>query len=253
MRHLALWVCIGWGLACAAGPLGPLRAEAQPVDARRHFEIGNQRYAQGQYQRAIDAYEAALDTGYVSGALYYNLGNAYFRTGDTGQAILHYEKAQRLLPAHPKLRHSLDVARSRAGLPPPPAPQGWHTLATAVDPATVFFIGLILYLLGAGVLGYRLWKRRRPVITPMGAGPLAVGLLLVALALGASWLGTLDRRAVVVSDAPLYGSPIGDAARDTTLQEGAVLTPLRRQPGWTEVRLSNGRVGWLRAEALADV
>ncbi len=241
-------LCLGLLLA------GTSPTAAQPQAAQRHFEAGNAHYAEGRYEHAIDAYRSALETGYASGALYYNLGNAYDRTGRLGRAILYYEKALLLLPDHPPLQHSLDVARRRAGAPPSVAPPGWQALAARVDPLPPFAAGLALYLLGAGVLGYRRWTGRGGRGRPLAYAALAAGLLLILGAWGASYARTLDRRAVVVArEAPLHTSPTRQAARDTTLQEGAVLELRRRQPSWTEVRLSNGRTGWLPAETVEEV
>lgn len=254
MRRFALLLGAMWVLASGPWAGTGSHAVAQSAEAHRHFETGNQRYEQGRHQEAIAAYQSALDAGYTSGALYYNLGTAYFRTGDLGRTVLYYEKARRLLPGEPKLRHSLDVVRSAAGLPAPPAPQGWDALATSIPPSSTLLWGLLLYAVGAGVLGYRLWTGARPALGRASIVPLAVGVLLAGLAMGASWLRTLDQRAVVTApEAPLHRSPIDQAARDTTLQAGTVLVLQRRQPGWTEVRLPDGRVGWLRAETLANV
>lgn len=254
MRRFALLIGAVWVLALGLLAGSRSDAAAQSAEARRHFEAGNQQYEQDHFPEAIAGYRSALDAGYASGALYYNLGTAYFRTGDLGRAILYYEKARRLLPRHPKLRHSLDVVRSNTGLPTPPAPRGWRALATAIAPTLTFWLGLILYVLGTGVLGYRLWTRSQPILTWTGLLPLVAGLLLAGLALGASWVRTLDQRAVVTApEAALHRSPLGTAGRDTTLQAGTVLVPQRQQPGWTEVRLPDGRVGWLRAGTLANV
>lgn len=254
MRHLLATVSLGWAFACVWVAAGGSPAFGQSPEVHRYFESGNQHYRQGQYLQAIESYQAALSTGQASGALYYNLGNAYFRTGELGRAILYYEKARRWLPDAPALRHSLDVARSSGTLPAPPPAPAWRALITSINPSAALFLGLSLYLVGMCMLGYRLWQRRDAVFTPMAATSLAVGLLLAALALGTSWLYTLDRRGVVVSEnAPLYPRPVDDIARDTTLQEGAVLLLQRRQPGWTEVRLTSGQTGWLRTDALEDV
>jgi len=254
MRHLSIPFSFGWTLACVWMVAGGSFALGQSPEAHRHFASGNQHYQQTQYQQAIESYQAALSTGLASGALYYNLGNAYFRAGELGRAILYYEKARRWLPDAPELRHSLDVARSSAALPAPPPSPAWHTLTASVNPSIMLFLGLGLYLAGLCMLGYRLWRGRDVVFAPLALLPLAVGLLLAILALSTSWLDTLDRRGVVVSEkAPLYHRPVNDIARDTTLQEGSVLVLQRRQPGWTEVRLADGRTGWLHTDVLEDV
>ena len=69
-------------------------------------------YSMGKYQDAIAAYEAALQKG-KSANLYYNLGNAYYRTDNITRAIINYEKARLLAPGDKDIVHNLDVARSK--------------------------------------------------------------------------------------------------------------------------------------------
>jgi len=250
MRTLLL----GWIIAGGFWLAAPPSTGAQPNDTRRHFEAGNEHYAQGDFQAAIGAYQAALGTGYASGALYYNLGNAYFRTDNLGPAILYYEKAQRFLPNHAKLLHSLDVARSAANAPPPPVSGGWSSLLAPVDPWGILLLGLLVYGGSAGGLIYRYWHNATPTVRRLDGALMAAGLMLVGLALGASYAQSLDHRAVVIAqEAPLFVSPMDQADRDTTLSAGAVLRVHRRQPNWLEVELSSGRTGWMRTDALADV
>ncbi len=245
---------IGWIVAGGLLLTAPTSAGAQPDDTRRHFEAGNKHYAQGDFQAAIGAYQATLGTGYASGALYYNLGNAYFRTENLGPAILYYEKARRFLPNHAKLLHSLDVARSQANAPPSPVSGGWSSLLAPIDPWVSLLLGLLVYGSSAGGLLYRYWHDATPTVRRLDSALMAAGLMLVGLALVASYAQSLDRRAVVITQAaPLYASPMDQAARDTTLSAGAVLRVHRRQPNWLEVELSSGRTGWMRTDALADV
>ena len=60
------------------------------------FEKANELYKAGAYSEAIDMYNSVLAQGYTSAALYYNLGNAYFKQGELAQSILAYERALRL-------------------------------------------------------------------------------------------------------------------------------------------------------------
>ena len=53
-----------------------LQSSAQIAPSVQAFDQGNELYREGKYQEAVDAYQKAIDGGYASGALYYNLGNA---------------------------------------------------------------------------------------------------------------------------------------------------------------------------------
>src|SRR5712675_1418216 len=86
-------------------------AIAQPdVD----FGKANQEYAQGHFKEAIAGYETLVRSGSLSANLFYNLGNAYFRTGDFGRAILNYERALALERYHPEAAANLQIARDEA-------------------------------------------------------------------------------------------------------------------------------------------
>src|SRR5947207_1983680 len=73
------------------------------------FAKANQEYAAGHFKEAIDGYEALTHAGPYSANLFYNLGNAYFRTGNFGRAILNYERALALDRHHPESEANLRV------------------------------------------------------------------------------------------------------------------------------------------------
>mgnify|MGYP002623322026 CR=1 FL=1 len=76
------------------------------------WETANQLYADGQYADAAEQYEAILEETPVA-EVYYNLGNAYFKTGEIAQAILAYERALRLKPHYADCKHNLAFAQSK--------------------------------------------------------------------------------------------------------------------------------------------
>src|SRR5213596_547092 len=78
------------------------------------FEKANQEYAQGHFAEAISGYETLVRAGQWSATLFYDLGNAYFRTGDFGRAILNYERALALERHHPEATANLQIARDEA-------------------------------------------------------------------------------------------------------------------------------------------
>jgi tetratricopeptide (TPR) repeat protein len=84
---------------------------AQP-DAE--FAKANQEFAQGHFKEAISGYEALIRSGQWSANVFYDLGNAYFRTVDFGRAILNYERALALEQHHPEATANLQIARDEA-------------------------------------------------------------------------------------------------------------------------------------------
>ncbi|MCB0570031.1 MAG: tetratricopeptide repeat protein, partial [Phaeodactylibacter sp.] len=83
---------------------------AQPL---QQLEEANQAFLDKNFEEAIGLYESILQDGYYAPGLYYNLGNAYFRVGKLGKAILHYERALKWSPDDEQVLQNLEIARSQ--------------------------------------------------------------------------------------------------------------------------------------------
>ncbi|GIV26774.1 MAG: hypothetical protein KatS3mg027_0588 [Bacteroidia bacterium] len=70
-------------------------------------------YKQKNYSKTIELYQRVINQNYESFELYYNLGNAYFKNNQLGKAILYYEKAKKLNPSDPDLKHNLSIAYNK--------------------------------------------------------------------------------------------------------------------------------------------
>src|SRR5438874_12596556 len=78
------------------------------------FAKANQEYADRNFKEAIDGYDQLVRSGQWSANLFYDLGNAYFRAGDFGHAILNYERALALDRHHPEADANLRIEIGRA-------------------------------------------------------------------------------------------------------------------------------------------
>ena len=84
------------------------------------FAQANAYYADSEWEQAAEAYQQCLTDstdGYLTdqsrGEIYYNLGNARFKQGETAQAILAYERCLRLIPRHKDAQYNLEFAKTR--------------------------------------------------------------------------------------------------------------------------------------------
>ena len=68
-------------------------------------------YGEGRYSEAAEIYEALLTSETESAALNYNLGNAYYKMGEIGKAILNYERALLIAPDYSDAKHNLVIAQ----------------------------------------------------------------------------------------------------------------------------------------------
>ncbi len=90
---------------------GPVAGSDQSLEET--FFKANQACKEGRFQDAADGYSSLIRSGFSSGHLFFNLGNAYFRLNSPGRAILNYERARLLIPRDPDLRFNLDHARDQ--------------------------------------------------------------------------------------------------------------------------------------------
>ena len=235
-------------------------ARAQVTSAVQYFDEGNQLFFQGDYRSAVTSYEQAISHGYISGALFYNMGNTHYRLDEIGQAIRYYEKARRLIPDSEELLHNLAIAQSRtvdrfSQLPEPFWEPAWRAFIGLFGVNGLFYIGLVFYLAAIVLLGYGIWTGER---NPWRRRFLSIfwiaGLLLLSLAFYASFERILDRQAVIVAQEVLfYEVPQDATASDLALHEGLLVDVLREQDNWAEIRLPNGTTGWIDKAVLAEV
>lgn len=228
-------------------------ARAEEVDALRRFEQANQAFLAAQqppdYLDSAALYESILADGVESGAVLFNLGNAYQRAGERGRAIAAYRRAERLRPRDPLLQSNLDQALGGATYQRPDRRildtvffwQGW--LSTREKAWLMTILGTL-----AIACGFLRLLGARPFRT---IGLCFGGLFLIALA---SLL--LDRRdaaiphGVVVADkvAARKGSAESYAEAFTApLVEGDSFIVLERSADWLRVRVGGDLDGWIQA------
>ena len=83
-------------------------------DTKTEFAHANQEYSEGHFQEAVNGYQKLVNAGDWSANLFYDLGNAWFRLGNFGEAMLNYERAVALDPHHPEAAANLSLVRDEA-------------------------------------------------------------------------------------------------------------------------------------------
>ncbi|HEV3003308.1 MAG TPA: hypothetical protein VGX78_02560 [Pirellulales bacterium] len=205
------------------------------------------------YRSSAQLLESLLADGFCNGAVYYNLGNAWFRAGEYGRSIAAYRKAKAYRPRDPyldaNLRHALTVAPGHLPEQPPAwwthvlFWSGWLSLPEKVH------LALAGYLLSAGLAAAALFLRR-PRAYWLSAATATVALVLTietALSLAqVDW----SRRAVVTGET-IARKGIGkdyDPSFDQPLKDGAEFTILAESGEWIFGHFEGIGDGWLRSE-----
>ena len=238
--------------------LGAPPIYAQVSEAALLFDTANQQYAEGTFQDALTSYASALGQGYTSGALLYNMGNAYYRLDQWGQALRHYEKARKLLGEDPHLVHNIEMVRAQIGrpfsaLPTPFWAVWWKRVPVRQGPIFFFAPGILLYIVAAMLYGYHIWARDHSAWRRRArAAALALGLALMATAFGASLDGVVDRQAVIVTESAAF-SEAPDGPATLQVPEGVLVDLLGSEADQAAVRLPNGVRGYVASEALGEI
>ncbi len=235
-----------------------LTALVYAVDAQGLITTGNRHYEQGEFKLAIQAYESLLAADVVSTALHYNLGCAYFNQKAYGQAILQFEKARQLSPRDQDIRHNLAFTKlflkDRFDLPEPMPLVAWVTnLRQSLAFAELQNLELLLFMLGVlGIVAYRL-MRGRSIAPTLYVASLVTGLsfLLVGGWLVDRTLSFADKHAVLLSkEAAVSSAPIPGSSTLFVIHEGTTGEILDATETWYEIRLLDGKTGWIKNEAI---
>jgi len=227
-----------WFMLCAGQLAGQTVANT--------FDAANKLYEQGKFNEAAAAYEQVTNSGLVSTALYFNLGNSFFKAGQLGRAIAAYYQAERLDPRDSDLRANLQFARNQVQGPTltPIKWQAWLARLTINEWAWLAAGGFWIWfaLLTIGQLRPALRPGLRNYVWIFG---LATGVLSACL--GLAMHGRNSPPAIVITgDTIVRQAPIDEAQGAFTVHDGAELQIVDRKEDWLQVTTDPRRIGWLR-------
>jgi hypothetical protein len=239
-----------------------IRAIAAAQDPETVLAVANQAYQEGKFPEARDRYESILNNGYESGTLYYNLGNAYFRLGNIPKAILHYERGARLEPEDEDLKFNLDMARLMTVDKVEPAPRlfiwdYWDAVKGWFSPDGILWAAYSVYVLvfvamAVVILAPSYALRKGALIAAAACG--LVFLFFSGVAVGRFSDLSRDDLAIVVSDiVSVKNSPDEKSSDAFVLHGGSKVQVTDRVGAWVEIRLPDGKVGWMQGGAVEGI
>jgi hypothetical protein len=207
------------------------------------FRTGVTAFAQADYDQAIRAFADHLSANALDANGWYNLGNAYLRSGRAGHAVWAWLRAAELEPRRDDVRHNLSAIGADAALAALPS-----RLTLSADEALLGISALWwIAALGTAVL---LAARRA------GSAWFVGGAATIALAIAALALPPLLRgpTAITLQDrAELLGGPSIKAENIATLVAGEPVRIRERREGWIRVETAEGREGWIEAEFVVEL
>lgn len=236
-----------------------LAPKAEVGKAVTDFNQGNEYYQSGDYQKAAECYQSALQTGYVSAELYYNLGNSYYKIGQVGRSILNYERAKRLDSRDQDIQYNLEIARLRIvdKINEPPQlfyARFWNNLAGWFNLRDLGYITLGIYVLFVLLVIAQILSRSLPIKRISKIAAIAAVVLLFFA--GSLFLQRIrsdvhkQQGIVLAEKVDATSSPSQDDTIIFTLHEGVKVTVAGRSGEYLEIKLADGNIGWIRANAV---
>ncbi len=218
------------------------------------YKTANKLYQEGLYEDAIDNYQSVLNAGFESATLYYNLGNASFRSNKLGKARLYYEKALKLNPSDEdvlaNLKYLEGLLSDRFEEVPVIFYKKWFkSLYTSLSSNQWAYIAMFSFIFSAMALTVYLMLQKR-VLRKVGFYSAIILFVISISTIFASWKQHLvikNPEAAVVIELSVNAK---SAPRETgtglfVLHEGAKVWLEDNTGGWQEIRLSDGRTGWV--------
>lgn len=231
----------------------PAALSAQSLD--RSYSTGMEAYDRGQWELAIQEFEAILKTGTQSEAIYYNLGNAYYRAENIAGAVWAYERALQLDPGDGDARHNLALARLRVKdrIPEPEYPAIvtlYRSFRGGLTPRQWALRISWLLVIAAGLSASAKlmdWRSSRALANVL----LLVVALLALVAADSIQTSRQTRDGIIyIGPATAYSAPSERSTALFQLHAGAKVAITGEGSGWLQIELLDGRSGWIDRDQL---
>jgi tetratricopeptide (TPR) repeat protein len=232
-------------------------AQGPEQGALSRFVSAGIAYKSGRYEEAIQKYKQIIEQGLESGAVYYNLGNSYYRNGDIGKAVLNYERAKRLIPRDSDLKFNERYALSQVPRYEGQKEEGFllgrlHSFVDfyTFDEMVLIMAGLIFaagltFLFSLYGHWPKAWVRWIMIFFTLIALVYAVGLI--------DKIVSSKDVAVVLKNAQTYFEPREASTVHFKLSEGMKARILRSEGAWIKIQRLDGKVGWVPSDVLERI
>lgn len=223
------------------------------------FAKGNKLYSEGSFEEALANYQLVLEQGLESAELYYNMGNAAFRSNQVGYAVLYYKKALKTDPAFEpaidNLKYVSLYLEDKLDSVPELFLKRWKNEFFNFFPLSgwslisiILFVIILLSLL-IYVFASVMWAKK----TGFFVGLLAIFLLFLSFSATIHHHQNVKHpdQAVIIAPSIVVKSTPSDSGTDLfVLHEGTSLTTDEVVGDWIEIRIIDGRIGWIPLKAL---
>ncbi|MCP4120540.1 MAG: tetratricopeptide repeat protein [Bacteroidetes bacterium] len=224
------------------------------------FEEANTAYKEGNYSHAIELYETlATEDGHSQ--VHYNLGNAYYKTGNTAKAILHFEKALKYAPDDADVQHNLKIANLMVVDKLEATPEfflltWWKQIATRqkANAWTIAFLAFLWISILAFLAFAFLQAGGKKLFFFSGSIGILLAIILLLLAVTRHRFDTNNNNAIIQSSSVSVKSEPAHSGTDLfIIHEGLKVKVLDSEYDWLKIELADGKEGWVSANVLEAI
>lgn len=234
----ALIICL---LVCSR-----LLAFAVPADMLNLWNEANRAYQNKQYAHAIDNYKSILQLKFSDAQVYYNLGNAYYKNGNKGPALVSYMRALKADPALKEARQNINFIQAQPGFAGIPATDfAGSSLLNLLSPNTWAWLTVIL-MLPICLLIFLKVKGRLRYANRWLALSTTIAVLVFALSIFAHQKNSFTNTAVVTAANGFLYDNLKKTNVKLNLAEGTIVRIVgSKHSSLMEIELGNGIKGWI--------
>jgi tetratricopeptide (TPR) repeat protein len=232
---------------------------ASPSDS---LKAANDAYASEEFEEAVQMYESILDSGHLSAPLYFNLGNAYYKSNNIPRAILNYERAKLLAPNDEDIQFNLELANQFVIDKIDPLPQPffvrWGQNILNLFPSNQWAIFSIASFLLTLILALIYLFSTRIVLKKVTFG-LAAFILIISIitfifsAQQKTKIENPNHAIIFNPTVTVKASPDQSGTDLFVIHEGLKVKIEQELNNWVEIKIEDGNSGWVRTEVLEEI
>ncbi len=226
------------------------------------LQKANEHYTKEEFQKAIDGYNQILTAGIESPEVYYNLGNAYYKTKQYTLAILNYERAKLLAPDDEDIEFNLQVANQKVvdsiqELPGIFIVRWWNALVNSQTTDTWAVLSIFSFIVFLTMLGFYFFAKTSEVkrIT-FWSGCFLIVFTIFSWTFAAKQKSRLINHSYAIVMQPtvtVKSSPSDKGTNLFVVHEGLKIRITDKLGDWVEIRLADGNKGWLLTESVERI
>jgi len=232
------------------------------MDAPALFDSANVAYSKADYKKALILYDSVIKLNYESGELYFNIGNAYFKTNEIGKAILNYERAKKINPSIADVDFNLAIANQKIEDKIDVVNNLFFTeiknhLVDSFSEKTWSFIFLLLFVISL-VLFFVYYVSRISGWRKLGffGGMIALCFsVLIFFTAKSKYSKTVNSQSAIIisSSVTVMGSPTDSGTKLFIVHEGLKVGVSDKIGAYAEITLPNGKSGWVKNTEIEEI